>query len=79
MVEHYPENEDTLKISELYNFCIDILAHAEIDCEVTIGGNGVNCSEAATVAEGILSIIDRKAKKDDIKAQVKNLKKFYGL
>lgn len=38
--------------------CIEIYAHCENDYEVTLGGNGVNSSEAALVANRILHILE---------------------
>ena len=66
------------KLKKLYDLCVNIYAHNELDCEVTLGGNGVNCSEASTVADEIQEIIGKISEKD-IQKEVKILKETYGI
>lgn len=53
---------------KLIGLCVEIFAHCELDCEITLGGNGTNCSEAANVAEAMLNIL--KVKYSTLKKQV---------
>ena len=44
--------------SQLFNLCVDIYAHAQLDWEWTNSwGNGTNCSEAYNVAQDIIGIL----------------------
>jgi hypothetical protein len=64
----------------LIDLCVDIYAHSEMDMEVTLGGNGTNCCEAANVAREILTILGESRKKlaGKISARVKELEEEYG-
>ncbi len=66
------------QLDMLYKMCVNIQAHCELDCEVTIEGNGVNPSEAAAVCKGILTILGRKIDKKDLKDRIKELQEEYG-
>lgn len=64
-------------MNELKKLCLDIYAHYEIDCEITLGGNGTNPSEAANVAWEIQRICGFKIQRKDILKRQRELKKLY--
>lgn len=64
--------------NDLIQLCLDIQAHAEIDSEITLCGNGVCSSEASVVARRILEILNTKLNEDDLNNRVKELEKEYG-
>ena len=59
--------------------CIEIFAHNQLDCEVTLCGNGTNSAEASNVAMEILEIlgIEYKDLADDIEKMVTLYKEEY--
>lgn len=56
-----PPPEDIKK--KLEELCIEIAAHADLGYEVTLSGNGTNCSEAYNVALAILDILHGDGRK----------------
>ena len=72
------------KSKELEGLCLSIFAHSNNDYEVTLSGNGTNCSEASNVALAILDILHgdgrkwRKQNKKQIEKYAKKLRKDYG-
>lgn len=79
-------NEEHSVEEQLENLCIRIAAHADMDGEIDISGNGVNACEALAVAWGILDILhgdgrkwlDAKPQMKRINAEVKKLRKAMG-
>lgn len=65
--------------NKLRELCLNILAHHAIDSEVTIDGNGVDSSEAFTVAQAVMKRTGIKVAKKDLNKLVKELKVNYGL
>jgi len=63
---------------KLYDFCLNILAHSELDMEVTLCGNGINSSEAYAVAKALMHEFKITIAEDDIKEAVSRLKNIYG-
>ena len=45
---------------ELIDLCIDVHAHANLDYEITLGGNGVNSFENIGTANEVLRILGVK-------------------
>jgi hypothetical protein len=72
------------KTKELEGLCLSIFAHSHTDYEVTLSGNGTNCSEASNVALAVLDILHgdgrkwRRANEKQIEKQAKKLRKEYG-
>lgn len=73
-------NLDSKAYDQLIDLCVNIEAHSALDMEVTIGGNGTNCSEAMNVAVAIKRIINPdKVTYSKLVADYKaELKKEYG-
>ena len=71
-------------IERLEGLCVNIFAHARLDYEVTLSGNGINPCEASGVAWAILDILHgdgRKWEKDNaarIALRVKQIEKEAG-
>ena len=71
-------------IVELEKMCVDIFAHADLDYEITLSGNGINPCEAAGVAWKILDILHgdgrgwAKANRNRIDSRVKEIEKEVG-
>lgn len=66
-------------INELENLCVEIFAHASLDWEITLSGNGTNPCEATNVALEILDIIHgdgRRWRKSNEKKIVKCAKEL---
>ena len=42
---------------QVYDLCVDIMAHSEKDLEITLSGNGTNIGEATNVANAILEMM----------------------
>lgn len=53
----------------ILDLCVDIYAHAELDYEITIHGNGTNASEASNVADELLEIIRVNKRSLDVRIQ----------
>jgi hypothetical protein len=72
------------KSKELEGLCLSIFAHSVNDYEVTLSGNGTNCSEASNVALAVLDVLHgdgrkwRKANEKQIEKLAKKLRKDYG-
>lgn len=70
-------------LADLSTLCVDIYAHAEIDSEITLCGNGTSACEATNVANRIFEILGIDKNTDlhqmRIEARVKELEKEYGL
>jgi hypothetical protein len=72
------------KNKELEDLCLDIFAHSFNDYEITLSGNGTNCSEASNVALAILDTLHgdgrkwRKKNEKQIEKLAKKLRKEYG-
>ena len=72
------------KIKELEELCLSIFAHSSNDYEITLSGNGTNCSEATNVALAIMDILHgdgrkwRKQNEKLIEKYAKKLRKDYG-
>ncbi len=64
------------KIKEL---CVEIFAHNQLDCEITLCGNGTNSAEASNVAMELLDIlgIEYNDLTDAIDKMVKHYKEEY--
>ena len=71
-------------VARLEEMCIDIYAYCDLDCEITLAGNGTSCGEAANVADEILILLfgnrNDWSKKNDpkIKRRAKELRLDYG-
>ena len=65
------------KLNELYELCIDLEAHAELGCEITLNGNGYNSTEAVGVGRAVSKIMNFNIKQEDIEKEIKVLKKLY--
>ena len=71
------------KLEKLNDLLIEIYAHANQDFEVTINGNGTNCSEALNVAYGVIKILHgsvakwKSENKNQIKAEIIRLRSLY--
>jgi predicted ATP-grasp superfamily ATP-dependent carboligase len=66
------------KDEKIRKFCLNVLAHSEADYEVTINGNGVNCSEAATTVEGLMKIMKLTIPQEEVVEEANKLRKQYG-
>lgn len=64
---------------KLLELCTDVLAHAELDYEVTINGNGVNASECSEMAIAVMKILGVTVSnlEDSIRDRVDELEKMY--
>ena len=51
----------------ILDLCADIFAHAELDYEITLHGNGTNASEASNVALELLDILRVKKSTIDVR------------
>ena len=75
---------DSNTTKHLENLCIDIFAHSFNDYEITLSGNGTNCSEASNVALAVLDVMHgdgrkwRKEHEKQIEKLAKVLRKQYG-
>jgi hypothetical protein len=47
---------------KILDLCVDIYAHAELDWEITLGGNGCNSFECCGVADELLEILGTNLK-----------------
>lgn len=65
--------------SKLYDLCIEILAHIELDCEITILGNGYNAGELSGVVKKIIKIMHFDIKNEDVEKVIEELKIAYSM
>lgn len=76
--------ENTDVTARLEEMCVDIFAHAHLDYEITLSGNGINPCEAAGVAWEILDILHGdgrkwvKANQNRIDSRAKKIEKEVG-
>ena len=70
---------DDKQRDELVEMCVNIFAHADVDCEITLFGNGVNPAEASLVAFAILDVlkVKRTSIKHRIRMRVRELEGLY--
>lgn len=72
------ETQETWTLEEkLYDLCLDIYAHAHLDCEITLCGNGTNACEASNVASKILQLLGKKVTDKEITKRAKEIEKEY--
>lgn len=62
---------------KLHDFCVNILAHCQLDYQITLGGNGTNPFEAANVAHALMREFSININPEDVSKRVKELKEEF--
>lgn len=63
---------------KLYDFCVNILAHCQLNYEITLGGNGTNSFEAANVAHALMREFNIIIDSADVRKRARELEKEFG-
>jgi len=61
----------------IYDLCVDVMAHSELDMEITLYGNGINCSEANAVIRYLMFLLKIEVNDEDVEKRCDELMKEY--
>jgi DNA-binding protein len=62
---------------KLREFCLNILAHAHLDAEITLNGNGTNACEAYNVARALMKMFKIEIDEKEVEDAATELEKMW--